>query len=161
MSKPDRVANSATILIQDWLDVGNRNLFVEGFLKLCESSVFDRGGVLTCGNQLGTDVENRVAMLVKGVDDVLSEGKLVRVADDGPVLKEVPRRGKDKNQDQSAKNVVLKRASRVTPENDFVYSRHSFQAESIDADLDVDRILFAIKADIVFVRNDTPVTHFN
>ena len=116
---------------------------------------------MTCGNQLSTDVEDRVTMLVKGVDDVFPEGKLVGVADHGPVLKELPRGCKDKNQDQSAKNVVLKRASRVTPENDFVYSRHSFQAESIDADLDVDRILFAIKADIVFVRNDTPVAHFN
>jgi len=97
-------------------------------LELCESCIFDRRGVLTGGNQLSTNVENRVAMLVKGIDDVFAEGKLVRVADRGPVLKKLPRRGKDKNQDQSAKDVVLKRASCVTPENDLVYSRHSFLA---------------------------------
>ena len=95
-------------------------------MKLCESCVFDCRGVLICGNQLSTDVENRAALLVKGVDDVFPESKLVRVTDDGPVLKELSRRCKDKNQDQRAQNIVLKRATRVTPENDFIDSRHSF-----------------------------------
>ena len=69
-----------------------------------------------------------IAILVEGVDDVFPERKLVRVTDHGPVLKELSRRYKDKNQDQRAKNIVLKRTSGVTPENDFIYSRHGFYA---------------------------------
>src|SRR5262245_22562557 len=102
-------------------------------------------------------------MLVEGVDDVFPEGKLVRVGDHGPVLKKLPRRGKNKNQDQCAKNVVLKRASRVTPKDDFIYSRHSFLAAATSpiscryTYLNVDRILFAIETDIVLVRDNAPI----
>jgi len=95
-------------------------------LKLRENCILNRRGVLTGRNQLSADVENRVAILVEGVDNLFSERKLVRVADHGPVLKELARRHEDKNQDQGTKNVVLEGASSVTPKNDFVYSGHSF-----------------------------------
>jgi hypothetical protein len=119
------------MLTQNRLDVGNRNVLVEGFLELHESCIFDRGDVLTCRDQLSADVENRVTILVERVDDIFSEGKLVRVADHRPVLKEVARCHKYKNQNQGTKNVVLEGASCVTPKDDFVYSRHSFRTDAV------------------------------
>jgi len=88
---------------------------------LAPENVFESHRVLHGWHKLRTHVKDGIPLVIIRVDDLLSKYELVWTIDDRPILKDGAGSQKDEQQNEGAQDVILKRSSRIGPENNILH----------------------------------------